>query len=182
MVKFLLFGLLSLPVILVSRRSLLSPGNHGFYRFFSWECILWLLVNNVPFWIEDPLSFRQIISWLLLFSSIYYVAAGTTLLVKKGRPDTTKERDNLYSFEKTTELVDKGIYRYIRHPLYGSLLLLTWGVFLKHTTPSLFLISFISTLFLYLTALADEKECISYFGWKYLDYMKRSKRFIPFVF
>ncbi|MCK9640551.1 MAG: hypothetical protein M0R39_11645 [Prolixibacteraceae bacterium] len=182
MEKLMLFGILSLPLIVISRRNLFAPESHGFYRFFSWECILWLLLSNYKYWFEDPFALRQIGSWVLLFVSIYYVAAGSILLVRKGKPAKAEERGELYQFEKTTALVDRGIYRYIRHPLYGSLLLLTWGIFLKNTTYPLFLISLISTLFLYLTALFDEKECVAYFGNKYLDYMKRSKMFIPFLF
>ena len=182
MEKLILFGILSLPLIFISRRNILVPASHGFYRFFSWECILWLLLSNYKFWFEDPFAPKQIVSWVLLFASIYYVAAGSILLVKMGKQAKAKERDELFQFEKTTALVDRGIFRYIRHPLYGSLLLLTWGVFLKNTTFTLFLISLISTLFLYLTALFDEKECTAYFGNKYLEYMKRTKMFIPFLF
>ena len=29
---------------------------------------------------------------------------------------------------------------------------------------------------------ADEDECIRFFGAEYRDYMKRTKRFVPFVF
>ena len=67
-------------------------------------------------------------------------------------------------------------------PLYASLLFLTWGICLKQITLLLFLISIISTLFLFLTAIFDEKECLKYFGEKYKTYMKRSKRFVPFIF
>ena len=98
-----------------------------------------------------------------------------------GKPKTDREENSLYEFEKTTQLVDQGIFKYIRHPLYSSLLFLTWGIFLKNTTSLLFLVAFISSVFLLLTALADEKECIRFFGVQYTDYMKRSKRFIPFL-
>ena len=39
MEKVLLFGILSVPILILSRRTLFSPASHGFYRFFSWECI-----------------------------------------------------------------------------------------------------------------------------------------------
>ena len=93
-----------------------------------------------------------------------------------------RNEKSLYQFEQTTELVDKGIFKYIRHPLYSSLLFLTWGIFLKNPAPVLFYISLLSTIFLYLTAIFDEKECILFFGDKYKEYMKRSKRFIPYIF
>ncbi len=74
------------------------------------------------------------------------------------------------------------LFKYIRHPLYSSLLFLTWGILLKNPTLALLIVSFIATVFLYLTAVWDEKECKVFFGQKYNDYMKRTKRFIPFIF
>ena len=101
---------------------------------------------------------------------------------KIGKPKNIRNEKSLYQFEQTTEIVDKGIFKYIRHPLYSSLIFLTWGIFLKNPTIELLIITFLSTTFLYLTAIFDEKECIDYFGDKYIGYMKRSKRFIPYIF
>ncbi len=180
--KLIIFCLLSIPVFMLSMRSLSSFKNHGFYRFFSWECILWLLVSNYKFWFEDPFIPSQIASWILLFVSIWYVLAGTILMKKLGNAQKSKDRESLFGFEKTTELIDRGIFGYIRHPLYGSLILLTWGIFLKHVTVPLFFVSLASTIFLYFTAVFDEKECIEYFGEQYRQYMNRSKMFVPFLF
>jgi protein-S-isoprenylcysteine O-methyltransferase Ste14 len=179
--KWIVFGLLSIPVIILSWRTLFNVKNHGFYRLFSWECIIWLFISNYSFWFEHPLSINQIFSWIFLLFSIYLVIAGIVLMKTIGKPKTDREENSLYEFEKTTQLVDQGIFKYIRHPLYSSLLFLTWGIFLKNTTSLLFLVAFISSVFLLLTALADEKECIRFFGEKYVEYMKRSKRFIPFL-
>jgi protein-S-isoprenylcysteine O-methyltransferase Ste14 len=181
MEKLIVFGILSLPVILISWRTLFSLRSHGFYRFFSWECILWLLVSNYSFWFENPFGIRQIFSWVFLFYSIYLVLAGTLLLKKAAKAKKTRNDEKLFSFEKTTELIETGIFKYIRHPLYSSLLFLTWGIYLKNTTGLLMVISLSSSAFLYLTARFDEKECTAFFGEKYRDYMKRTKRFIPFV-
>jgi protein-S-isoprenylcysteine O-methyltransferase Ste14 len=182
MEKLIFFGVLSLPVIVISFKSLLNVKSHGFYRFFSWECIIWLIISNHIFWFEDSFGIKQIISWIFLFFSIYLVVAGILLIKKVGKPDDIRTENTLYRFEKTTELVDTGIYKYIRHPLYSSLLFLTWGVFFKNTTIELFIISLFSTTFLFITAKIDEKECIEYFGSKYIEYKKRSRMFIPFLF
>ena len=180
--KLIVFCLLSIPVFFLSLRSLSSFKNHGFYRFFSWECILWLLVSNYKFWLDDPLSPGQVISWILLFASIWYVVSGSILMKKYGKAMQGRQSEALFGFEKTTELIDSGIFKYIRHPLYGSLIWLTWGIFLKNITGSLLLVAVVSTLFLYLTARVDEQECIQYFGEKYNAYMKRTKMFVPFLF
>jgi protein-S-isoprenylcysteine O-methyltransferase Ste14 len=88
----------------------------------------------------------------------------------------------LLAFEKTSSLVTSGIYHYIRHPLYSSLLFLTWGIFFKGLSWPGFLLALAATLFLIATARADEAECIRFFGAPYQAYMKRSKRFVPFLF
>jgi len=181
MENLLLFGLCSIPLILISWRTILNPASHGFYRFLSWECILWLFLNNYRFWFYNPLSVWQILSWIFLFISVYMVIAGVILLKKSGKPSDKRDERTLYAFEKTSVLIDFGIFKYIRHPLYASLLFLTWGIYLKNITASLLLISVISTILLYITALLDEKECLLFFGDSYKEYMKKSKRFIPFV-
>jgi len=180
--KIIIFVVLSVLIVIVSWRTLLNYKTHGFYRFISWECIAWLITSNYKVWFVVPFSIRQIFSWIFLIISIYLVVAGVILLKRIGKPDKNRDKKTLYKFEQTTELVDKGIFKYIRHPLYSSLLFLTWGILLKNPTPELFVVSFISTIFLYFAAIFDEKECIVFFGDKYSDYMKRSKRFIPYVF
>ena len=182
MERAIAFGILSLPIIALSWRTLTKLKSHGFYRFFSWECILWLLISNLRYWFIDPFCIRQVFAWVFLFIALYLIIAGVILLRKFGKPNQNRNEKGLYQFEKTSELIDTGLYRYIRHPLYASLLFLTWGILLKQITVSLFLISLISTIFLYLTALSDEKECLKYFGEKYKGYMKQTKMFIPFLF
>ena len=176
------FIILSIPLILLSRKSLKTRGNHGYYRFFSWEAILILLVFKVKYWFVNPLSWHQIISWILLFTSVYFVLAGVITLKRKGKQQNIRLEENLYAFEKTSKLVTSGIYKYIRHPLYSSLLLLAWGIYLKKPDWIFIIISIFASLFLFLTARADEKECTDYFGNEYKNYIKSSKRFIPLLF
>jgi protein-S-isoprenylcysteine O-methyltransferase Ste14 len=181
MENLVLFVILSIPVLIISWRTLFNTRSHGFYRFFSWECIIWLFIANYKYWFLNPLSIQQIFSWIFLFWSAYAVIAGVLLLKKSGKPIHDRADGKLFRFEKTSEVVDHGIFRYIRHPLYSSLLFLTWGIFLKNPTGILFLIAVSATVFLFLTAISDEKECLEYFGKSYSEYKKRSKRFIPFI-
>lgn len=180
--RIIIFLILSIPIIVLSWRTIFDTKSHGFYRFFSWECIIWLFSANYLFWFQDPFSSHQIFSWILLIFSIYLVVSGV-LTLKKGRMDKgIRNEKTLYNFEKTTNLVESGIFKFIRHPLYSSLLFLSWGIFLKKPDVELFIISVISSIFLYLTAYFDEIECISYFGQKYQTYMRKTKRFIPYIF
>jgi protein-S-isoprenylcysteine O-methyltransferase Ste14 len=181
MLQLGLFVLGSAVLAWLSRAALRQPRSHGFYRFFAWEAILALLVLNLPFWFEDRFAPHQLISWALLFSSIGVLIAGVTLLRRLGKPDRSRGDAELFAFEKTSTLVTVGIFRYIRHPLYTSLLLLTWGIFFKQIGLAGLLCALTATLFLWLTARCDEQECLAYFGESYRQYMRRSKRFIPFV-
>jgi len=182
MAKLIIFGFLSLLIIIASWRTLFDVKTHGFYRFFSWECIAWLFASNYRFWFVNPFAVNQIISWILLFYAAYLVIAGIILIKLKGKPHNIRDEKNLFDFEKTTELIDTGVFKHIRHPLYSSLILLTWGIYLKNPTVISLTIGLISTVFLYFTSKLDEKECINYFGNKYSDYMKRTKMFIPYIF
>ena len=179
--RIILFVVLSLPVIVISWRSLFNLKSHGFYRFFSWEFIVCLFVANYKLWFDNPFSITQIFSWVFLLFSAYLVIAGVILMKTKGKPRKDRDEKMLYHFEKTSELVDIGIFKFIRHPLYSSLLFLTWGIYFKDASGFLLIIAFLSTTSLYLTAKAEEKESVEYFGTRYTEYMKRSKMFIPFI-
>jgi len=182
MSNLVLFIILSVPLIFLSWKSLLRIHHHGLYRLLAWECILWLLISNIRFWFFDSLSVSQIISWGLLVTSLYFVITGILLFKQLGGQSKIRKDPALYTFEKTTSLIRVGIFKYIRHPMYSSLLFLTWGIFFKNTSITLLLVSLLSSLFLYITARLEEIENIGFFGPSYLDYMKKSKMFIPFVF
>lgn len=178
-----IFGIASALLIYISRTSLRQPRSHGFYRFFAWEAILILFVFNMDSWFRDPFAWYQLIAWTLLFASLVPLVFGISSLRSRGKPVTKREGDpSLLMFEKTTSLVTSGIYHYIRHPMYSSLLLLAWGIFFKLPSWSCLAITAVATAFLFATAQADESECIQFFGVPYQEYMKKTKRFIPFLF
>ncbi|MBN2399277.1 MAG: isoprenylcysteine carboxylmethyltransferase family protein [Candidatus Aminicenantes bacterium] len=182
MIREVVFVVGTIFLIVVSRKSVLHPGAHGFYRFLAWECMLALALLNVSYWFKDPFAPRQIASWLFLCVSLFLVAYGVLLLKKIGKPSRERSDDKLIAFEKTSALVTVGAYKYIRHPLYASLLFLAWGIFFKHLSwPGMVLVIF-STLFLFLTARRDEAECLEHFGAAYRTYMQETTRFIPFLF
>jgi protein-S-isoprenylcysteine O-methyltransferase Ste14 len=183
MTQLIIFVACSIPIILISWKSLQNPQSHGFYRFFAWEAILALFALNVPFWFHDPFTWNQIIAWFLLLASLIPLAFGVHSLRTRGRPVGQRASDpTLLAFEKTTTLVTSGIYRYIRHPLYSSLLLLTWGIFFKSPSWAGIALASASTAFLIATAKADEAECTRFFGHPYQEYMNQTKRFIPYLF
>ncbi|HUX38631.1 MAG TPA: isoprenylcysteine carboxylmethyltransferase family protein [Rectinemataceae bacterium] len=182
LIKGAFFLAISIVIAFLSRDSLRSPGSHGFLRFFAWEFMLAQFLLVVQDWFGNLLAWHQLLSWFLLAVSLVPLAFGLRMLMARGKASKTERGDpSLFAFEKTTVLVTGGIYKYIRHPLYASLLFLSWGIFFKR--PSLLgaILAICATFLLMATALADERECLVYFGDGYREYMKHSKRFIPFV-
>ena len=180
--KLILFVLTTIGFSWVSRSSLRDFRRHGFYRFFAWEVILVLFLLNVDYWLRDPFGIRQIISWLLLTISLVLIYQGVRLFRQKGKIDQDRNEPALVGVEKTTELVTTGVYHYIRHPFYSSLLFLGWGILLKNVTWLGSILAAANTVFLILTARIEEGENVQYFGEKYRDYMKQTKMFVPFIF
>lgn len=182
MTEFIIWVILSIPLFSISRRSLLHVSSHGLYRFFAWECILWLIIVNCRYWFANPLGLAQIFSWIFFSYSLLLLIPAVMLIKRTGKPKNNRQDDTLYAFEKTSVLIQTGIFKYIRHPMYGSLLFLTWGVCLKNPEPFLIFISILSTILLYVTAKIEEREDIKFFGDKYKEYIKKSKMFVPYIF
>lgn len=181
--QWLAFAVGSAALVGISWRAMGHPQSHGFYRFWAWELMLGLLVLNAPVWFEDRYSLHQEVSWVLLFLSLLTLFLGIYQLRRDGRPNAQKRTDEeLYAFERTSQLVTGGIYAFIRHPLFCSLLLLTWGIACKQLHLLTVLLALAASGFLYMAAKRDEAECIEFFGDAYRAYMQRTKMFIPYVF
>lgn len=183
MIRWIVFAVVSLLLVAISWKSLHDPRSHGFYRFFAWEAILGLFLINISFWFYQPFAWNQLIAWSLSLLSLVPLGFGVHSLRTRGKPAKQREDDpTLLSFEKTTTLVTSGIYHYIRHPLYSSLFLLTWGICFKSLSLPGALLAILATFFLLATAKADETECTRFFGVPYQDYMKQTKMFVPYIF
>lgn len=174
------FLLLSGLLVAVSHKPLRRPGSHGFYRYFAWQTMLVLIFLNRPEWGEHPETLHQQIATVLQISSLVLLLAALSGLLPayggKRRVDAT-----LYEFEKTSRLVSSGVFRYIRHPMYASLLALTWAVFCQDPSWPGLALAALATALLVRTTLADEAECLAYFGEEYRRYMQRTRRYLPFL-
>ncbi len=146
---------------------------HGIPRFFAFEGLLLLGLLQWPLWFRDPFSPLHLVSWFLLAACLYYVIAAMLLYFRHASPDV--------NFENSTRLVTTGLYQYIRHPMYASLLLLGWGMFLKDINLITGSLICLITISLYFTCKVEEKEMIKRFGRDYAQYMKRTKKWIPWI-
>lgn len=173
-------GLL-LVLVWCCRRQLMNPRCHGFYRFFAFAGILWLLVRGLPHWHERLFSWHQAMATVLLALSAYFLISGLHRLRQDGGRRSEEQPDENFAFENTARLVTTGIYRYVRHPMYTSLLFLCWGVYLKDITASGLLVALGVSVALLLTARVEERENRHFFGHDYELYRHQSRLFIPFL-
>jgi len=100
---------------------------------------------------------------------------------------TSYDLGNDYSYtlqiRENHNLVTKGIYEYIRHPMYfcGLLFIIGQSLLIPNLVGN---ISNIVVLYIFATGRIpdEEKMMIKEFGDAYLEYMKRSKGVIPFIY
>jgi len=171
--KIVIFVIIALLIFIKFRPALRSVTSHGFYVFFAFESLLALLFFNIGFWAVNVLSWYQILSWIFLVSSAFIAISGFYNLKKYGKPDD--------EWENTTLLINRGIFRYIRHPLYSSLILLVIGILLKRVTLLTIVLCSICILFLITASLIEERENLVKFGDGYTNYKTTTMRYIPFI-
>ena len=176
MTKLIIFFAVSIIFIKISWPALFDTGSRKFFRFFVFEFLLILILVNSSYWFHKPFSGFHIISWGLLIISLLLVLPGFYLLIRAGKPASSA------NIETTTTLVTKGVYKYVRHPLYSSLIFLGAGCLMKN--PSLLAVSLfaVTAVFIYATALSEEKENLLKFGDDYAVYIKKSRMLIPFLY
>lgn len=174
MLKLVAFLLLSLLILITSAKSLRDWRMHGFFRTFAFEALLGMILLNLDNWFRNPFSAFQIVSWTSFIASIFLAIQGFYLLKTLGNP-----KGNI---ESTTKLVKRRSYKYIRHPLYCSLLLVGVGVFLKNPSWLEGLLLILTFASLTATARVEEVENLHHFGKDYAVYVQSTKMFIPFLF
>jgi protein-S-isoprenylcysteine O-methyltransferase Ste14 len=172
-IKATVFVVMSVVVFMKFRKELFDFRRHGPYMFVAFEGLLALFILNGGSIFENALGSRQILSWAL-----FIVSAGLALL---GFRALRKYGQAVHDWENTTRLVREGVFKYIRHPLYASLMLLSTGMLLKDVTlrsASVFLLTF---CFLVTASRVEEGENTRKFGAEYENYILTTKRYLPFI-
>lgn len=181
MTRTIIFCIVTMFFVFLSKNCLFAPRSHGFHRFFGFESVLVLFLLNAKVWFSNPFSVHQMISWLLLIISIVLVTYGVYMLREFGRPQKEREDKRLIGIEKTTFLVETGAYKYIRHPIYASGFYGSFGIFFKDPSWPGIALALAAATFFWLAAKVEEKECVRFFGPEYRSYMSRTKMFVPFL-
>ncbi|KPK01120.1 MAG: hypothetical protein AMS20_14230 [Gemmatimonas sp. SG8_28] len=166
--------LLSGAAVAASVHAWRAHETYGLIRFLGFELLAALVGWNAARWFRDPLAGRQLFSWVLLAASLGLAVHGFHLLRSIGRAQRR-------IMEATQVIVETGIYRFIRHPLYASLLLFVWGAFLKGLDVTSGALALPATAAFALTARYEERFNLARFGSRYAAYMRRTKMFVPFI-
>lgn len=145
---------------------------------FSMYLISWIVGHNLP---EGILWGHTLVTYIG-FTGMYInigCAVVALALILNGWYNIYKK----YWSRETGKgsLVTSGIYKYIRHPQYTGLLLLSLGMLIEWATLPM-LIMYPIMVFLYVRlAKREERDMIAEFGDTYNEYRKQTKMFIPFI-
>jgi len=77
-------------------------------------------------------------------------------------------------------VVTHGPYRFVRHPIYGAILLFVWAGVAAHGTTLSVLTGIVATAALAVRTVAEEELVFEVYP-EYAEYARHTKRVIPFV-
>lgn len=172
-IKGIAFALLSFGIVMKFRKELFAFQRHGPYMFVAAEALLLLFIFNGGFMFQNPFSLWQVFSWILMLASAGLAVFGFHALKRYGKA--------VEDWENTTRLVHEGVFTYIRHPLYASLMLLAGGMLLKDLSVPAASAFMVTICFLVAASRVEERENLAKFGAEYEHYVLRTKRYIPLI-
>lgn len=81
------------------------------------------------------------------------------------------------------EIIEHGIYAHVRHPFYLSYMIFWWGWWpLNGFHPASLALAALMTV-IYVIAARKEELLLAYrFGTRYIDYARRTKQFVPWIY
>ena len=107
----------------------------------------------------------QILGLVLYAPAIFFVATSFIGLRTKGKPED--------SWERTTKLIDTGVFQVTRHPMYLGTTIWTVGVMLcQQSIPSLIL-GLVAMFCFFMTSKGEDKFNSAKFGDEYREYMTK---------
>ena len=147
------------------------------YSFFAGTTLSLIIVyhlsiKTIMLWNVAPaeviVSVTGIITggFIMIFfaKKFFFELSGADVFIKTKRPAT---------------LIMKGLYNYVRHPLYTATLLLIWSIFFLHPSLSNLISGLCITIYTVIGIHYEEKKLISSFGESYIQYRSETPMLIP---
>lgn len=147
--------------------------------------IMWITIGisislGVIFMIYTPLPVAR--TFLIPYLGLFLILSGVVIRFTAVRTLGNFFTVNL-ALHKDHRLVTKGLYKFIRHPSYTGALLSFAGLGLSFNNWLSLVIIFIPILLSFIYRInIEEKLLIQQFGQEYIDYMKNTKRLVPFLY
>ena len=86
------------------------------------------------------------------------------------------------TYKEDQTLVTTGPYKYVRHPIYTSMILMFIGTILYYGSLFVSIFFIILAITFILRTREEEEIMLKLFGEKYAEYMKRTKRLLPLIY
>lgn len=87
-----------------------------------------------------------------------------------------------YQIKKEHNLIVNGIYKFVRHPIYGGLMIAITGAFMVTKTYMFIPILFFQIIIMTYFAKREESLLLDHFGNKYKEYIEKTKMFLPLIY
>ena len=131
-------------------------------------------IKNGPFFYST--YFTSIWLWL-------YVVAGLVVKTHTRLGGALKAVMGILDVKDDQTLITSVIFRYIHHPIYAGGVVGIFGFYLAFRSPFVLIAVWIIYFIVFRHRLHfEEKMMIEAFGDEYREYMKRTKRLIPFLY
>jgi protein-S-isoprenylcysteine O-methyltransferase Ste14 len=132
----------------------------------------------VSFWIPCLISTNASVAWAGIVLIIIGIIFRFMAIKQLGRFFTVD-----VTIREGHQLMQKGFYKYVRHPSYAASLLSFFGFGLSVNNWISLGIVFISVLATFIYRMnVEEGALTAQFGEQYKDYIRKTKRLIPFIY
>jgi len=113
-------------------------------------------------------------NYLLLIAGILIVILAVILFISASK--------HLSEAKNKNRIAVTGPFRYIRHPIYTGIYVLTFGLGLIFFSWLWYIVMIIFIPLWYIECMEEEREMLKTHGQEYTDYQSRTKMFIPFIY
>lgn len=151
--------------------------------FYLALAIMGFIISIYDFWILQELRFQ--IGIILVLGIILLIVGGLFRLIS--RKTLTKAGFNIVNSCKlqiiyNQRLITDGVYSHIRHPLYLGEISRNIGFALIFASLYGLVLMIIASVFLIMRIRIEERMLIGQFGKEYRDYMRKTKKLIPYIY
>jgi protein-S-isoprenylcysteine O-methyltransferase Ste14 len=163
------------------------PTFKKYYRLcYNFIAIIFLL--PISYFSITELGHLIVENKILKYLGFIFLCIGTILLFASFSSFNLKEFFGIEQYQEKEEkeekgkLVISGMYQYVRHPLYFSIIIIFLGILCIFPSIKILCINTIVYLYLMIGSKLEEKKLIAYFGEEYINYSNKVKGLVPYLY